>query len=123
MSTYLPEGVDMRRAGIDYDPDQEPVTVNGGSPLVDPLALDPCTDKKAAAERVAQHIEFARQDPGTWVLQWHAAAIEIHPHTITEKVFYRLWMECYPGNGDFQNEAAYQDFINDVQLKLKGVTT
>lgn len=122
MTMYLPEGVDLRRAGYDYDPDQEPVTVNGGAPLVDPLALDPCEKPRAAAERVAQHIDQASQDPTTWVLQWHAAAIEIHPHTITEEAFYKTWMEHFPHDGRFPTEAHYQEFIDTIQQHLRKAT-
>lgn len=114
MNIYYPAG-SMAGSGID---DKIPVTVNGGAPLVDPLNLEPCGNKSEAAERVSQHIDFARQDPATWRLQWHAAAIEIYPYNITESTFYRLWMENYPERGEFATEHAYEEFISDVTFSL-----
>lgn len=111
MNTYIPEGLDVRRA--------EQAMFEAYLPTVpDPLDVkDPDTETEAA-ERVATYLYRAKGDPGTAHLQWHECQVQIHPWTIQQDTFERLVDALPEGFPHFEHELAAEVWLSDVAFSL-----
>lgn len=113
MSIYYPEGVEMRRAGIDareyeaYLPD-----------VLNPLDVESPDSEGIAAEIVGTYLANAHADPDTANLQHHACQITIYPWQITRKAFDRLTDELPSEFPWFASELAYEVWFSDVAFSL-----
>lgn len=113
MTKYLPEGVDMRRAGIDarefeaYLPD-----------VLNPLDVESPDSEGIAAEIVGTYLANAAGDPGTAHLQHYACQISIYPWAITRKAFDRLTDELPEGFPWFPHELTYEVWTAGVAFSL-----
>lgn len=111
MSTYFPEGLDMRRAESDMYEAYLPTVPN-------PLDVESPTTEDEAAEKVATYLYQASGDPGTAKLQWYAAQVAIHPWSIRQDVFDRLVDELPEGFPHFEHELAAEVWLSDVAFSL-----
>ena len=113
MSTYLPEGVDMRRAGYDEHEYEAylPEALN-------PLDVESPGSEGIAAEIVGTYLANAASDPETAHLQHHACQISIYPWAITRKAFDRLTDELPQQFPWFPHELAYEVWFSDVAFSL-----
>lgn len=113
MTKYLPEGVDMRRAGIDarefeaYLPD-----------VLNPLDVESPDSEGIAAEIVGTYLANAHADRGTSELQWYACQVSIHPWEISRETFDRLTDELPQQFPWFESELAYEVWLSDVTFSL-----
>lgn len=113
MTKYLPEGVDMRRAGCDehefeaYLPD-----------VLNPLDVESPDSEGIAAEIVGTYLANAAGDPGTAHLQHYACQISIYPWAITRKAFDRLTDELPEGFPWFPHELTYEVWTAGVTFEL-----
>lgn len=113
MSTYYPEGVDMRQADPTFQPYEAYLPT-----VPNPLDVESPKTEDEAAEKVCTYLYQASGDPGTAHLQWHAAQVAIHPWTIQQDAFERLTEELPEGFPWFTSEFAYEVWFSDVTFSL-----
>ena len=111
MSTYIPEGLDVRRA--------EQAMFEAYLPTVpDPLDVKDPASEVEAAERVSTYLYQAKGDVGTAHLQWHECSVQIHPWSITQDAFDRLVGELPVEFPHFDNELAYEVWFSEVVFSI-----
>ena len=113
MSTYFPEGVDMRQADPTYQPYEAYLPT-----VPDPLDVESPKTEDEAAEKVATYLYQASGDPGTANLQWHECSVQIHPWSIQQDAFDRLVDSLNDGFPYFDHELAYDVWFSDVAFSL-----
>ena len=113
MSTYYPEGVDMRQADPTFQPYEAYLPT-----VPDPLDVESPKTENEAAERVATYLYQAKGDPGTSDLQWYAAQVAIHPWSIQQDTFDRHVDDLPEAFPYFDHELAYDVWLSDVAFSL-----
>lgn len=113
MSTYYPEGVDMRRCDPTFQPYEAYLPT-----VPNPLDVESPKTENEAAERVCTYLYQAKGDPGTADMQWHECSVQIHPWSIRQDVFDRLVGELPVEFPHFDHELAYETWFSDVAFTL-----